>query len=328
MFRTILVPIDFSPPSLATLRYAAALAHRSGATLHLVHVVDPVPFAVVTPELGNEVAHRASKRLTELAAQFSAGDQVIPVTVATGKIGDEINKLAREICADLIVMATRGYTGLKYAFFGSTAESVVRQAACPVLVLRAEGDAADTRSIEFRKILVPVDFSECARVGMEYALKFANEFGPDVTLFHAVSLRAYFLGDEYTARAVPPLIAQHNEYAKSEMATWHAAAAEKADSVDSKVAFGSPVDQIAHHVEREKIDLIITSTHGRSGLHRMLIGSTANQILRHADCSVLIVPNRSVDACDVPIMGASSKLKSKKSVRRLPARGPRTGRVS
>src|SRR6187431_1102111 len=84
MLRTILVPIDFSPPSLATVRYAAALAERFDAGLHLVHAIEPPVFGVLTPEFANEVARRASARLTELAAELSTDGQAIPITVASG----------------------------------------------------------------------------------------------------------------------------------------------------------------------------------------------------------------------------------------------------
>ena len=66
----------------------------------------------------------------------------------------------------------------------------------------------------------------------------------------------------------------------------------KGREVESEVAFGSPVEQINDYVAKEDVDLIITSTHGRSGLRRVFIGSTAERIVRHATCPVLVVPNR------------------------------------
>jgi nucleotide-binding universal stress UspA family protein len=62
--------------------------------------------------------------------------------------------------------------------------------------------------------------------------------------------------------------------------------------VDTKIAVGSPVQQVEEYVASDNIDLIVTSTHGRSGVSRLLIGSTAERLVRYASCSVLVVPNR------------------------------------
>lgn len=301
MLQKIVVPIDFSPPSLQTLRYAVAFAQRFGANLLLLHVVDPPPVVrggVLPPQFATELVRSATKRLTDLAAQFSLSPETNPITVVTGATGDEINKAAREMCADLIVLASRGYSGLRYAFFGSTAENVLRHAMCPVLILRAEKDAPEASPLHLRKIVVPVDFSENAALGMNYALEFARESNAEVVLFHAVSMRPYFLGDEYTARAMPPLIPQYSEYAKSEMANLSGLASQKGHRVGTQIALGSPVEELASYVQRENVDMIIMSTHGRTGLSRWLIGNTAEQIARYVSCAVLVVPVRSASGCD------------------------------
>jgi nucleotide-binding universal stress UspA family protein len=124
MLKKILVPIDFSPPCLQTLRYAMGLAERFGARVHMVHVLDFAPLGpqrILPPAFRTDMTRSATKRLRELAAQFSFPPEKDSLTVVIGRTGDEINKVARKSKADLIVIATRGYSGLKYAFFGSTA---------------------------------------------------------------------------------------------------------------------------------------------------------------------------------------------------------------
>ena len=221
--RTILAPIDFSPESLKTLRYAKLLGERFQAKLHLVHVLD-APF--VSPRqpgwlrFSKEVAANAEKRLAQLAAKSSLPSKPKPYTIRTGKIADEINEVARLTDAGLIAIATRGFTGLKHAFVGSTTERVVRTAPCPVLVVREkEAVSAKARArsgrtaLEFRKVLVPVDFSENSRLGVEYGLRFAREFGARLVLFHSVFVTPFVLGDEYTARQVPNLIPLQQDFA-------------------------------------------------------------------------------------------------------------------
>jgi nucleotide-binding universal stress UspA family protein len=303
--RRILVPIDFSPASLKTLRYAKRLGERFRAKLHLVHVVTPplvfLPQRTPLP-LGNfskELAADASERLRRLAVEFSLPKTPKPYSIRFGAIAEEIDTVARVTRAELIAIATRGFTGLKRAFVGSTTESVLRNAPCPVLVLRENERPSTKQSVRktspplhFRKILVPLDFSEASRLGLEYALGFAQEFHATVVLFHSVFVSPYLMGNRLTAHQAPMLITSEQEFARTEMQNLREAISRKGGIVETKVALGSPVEQIGKYVRKAGVDLIITSTHGRSGLQRLFIGSTAERIVRYAPCPVLVVPNR------------------------------------
>ena len=300
--RRILVPIDFSPESLKTLRYAKRLGDRFGAKLHLVHVVTPLPAFLPqrTPLPANlleELAATPRDRLQELAADCSLPMRPRPYSVAIGGIADEISKVAHTMRAELIAIATRGYTGLKRALVGSTTESVVRNAPCPVLVVRESERASSSRRVrksplQVRKILVPLDFSEASRLGLEYALAFAQEFHSTVVLFHAVVVSGLVVSNRYTALQLPALIESQQDYAKGEMEELRQAISRKGGEVTTKITVGSPVEQIAKFVAKAGVDLIITSTHGRTGLSRAFIGSTAERVVRYATCPVLVVPNR------------------------------------
>jgi nucleotide-binding universal stress UspA family protein len=141
--KTIIVPVDFSQPSNNALRYAIRLAEQFGSILRLVHVVEPAPFLndmsnVALIRSDAEIAKAAKVRLQALTQDEI--EELIPVyaEVRIGKPYQEIIAAAKTTGADLIVIATHGYTGLKHAFLGSTAERVVRHAQCPVLVVREE----------------------------------------------------------------------------------------------------------------------------------------------------------------------------------------------
>ena len=139
--KTIIVPMDFSPPSMTALRYATRLAEQFGSVIRPVHVVEPAPFlndlpnvALVRPD--REIAKEAKLKLQAIAQDEI--EELVPVypEVRIGKAYNEIVAAAKVSGADLIVIATHGYTGLKHALLGSTAERVVRHAHCPVLVVR------------------------------------------------------------------------------------------------------------------------------------------------------------------------------------------------
>jgi nucleotide-binding universal stress UspA family protein len=304
--RRVLVPIDFSPESLKTLRYAKRLGERFRAKLHLVHVITP-PLTFLpqqTPlsftNFSKDLAADASERLGKLADEFSLPKTPKPYSLCSGALADEINTAARVTRAELIAIATRGFTGLKRAFVGSTTESVLRNAPCPVLVVRenvrrSKGPGARKArpALQFRKILVPLDFSEPSRLGLEYALGFAEEFHATVVLFHSVFVSPYLMGNRVTAPQVPMLIESEQKSARTEMENLREAISRKGGMVETKVVLGSPVEEIGKYVRKAGVDLIITSTHGRSGLQRVFIGSTAERIVRYAPCPVLVVPNRS-----------------------------------
>src|ERR1051325_5477316 len=139
--QSILVPVDFSPSSKATVKYAARLAKQFGATLTLLHVVEPVAtpdFAYYPLMMENDrVLAKAKQELDHVVATSQLDPKLLGKTlVRNGTAYHEITQAASSLKADLIVIATHGYTGLKHVLLGSTTERVVRYAPCPVLVVR------------------------------------------------------------------------------------------------------------------------------------------------------------------------------------------------
>ncbi len=142
--RKILVPIDFSDSSLKALRYALGFAEQFSAGIVLLHVVEPklypVDFLIVPPEMEEanvKLAHAAREKLSSMAAELREKHYLqADALVRQGNPAVEIAKVARSLDADLIVIATHGYTGLKHVYLGSVTEKITRHATCPVLVVR------------------------------------------------------------------------------------------------------------------------------------------------------------------------------------------------
>jgi universal stress protein A len=139
--RRILVPIDFSSCSKKALQYAIPFAKQYGARLCLLYVGQGY---YVVPELAptDLMSYKLSERADTAAKLASFATKEIPSTLAVdilvrnGQPALEIADVAKEIGADLIVISTHGYSGIKHVWFGSIAEQVVRHATCPVLVVR------------------------------------------------------------------------------------------------------------------------------------------------------------------------------------------------
>jgi len=143
-FKRILVPIDFSECSLSALAYALGLAVKLEAKITLLHVVEPAIFAdnyLITPtaveEANQNLVAAGRERLAALQRRAAAQSVAAEPLVRMGRAQSEISDTAEATGADLIVMGTHGYGGIKQLLLGSTAERVVRHAPCPVLTVRS-----------------------------------------------------------------------------------------------------------------------------------------------------------------------------------------------
>ena len=138
----ILVPLDFSAPSLEALDYAADLGALLGAEIVLIHVVQPVYYAADPFGTGDilgaaldEVQRAGREGLDRLAAGVRKRRLTARTLVRVGPPPHTIVETAMQLGADLIVMSTHGRTGVSHLLMGSVAEGVVRTALCPVLTM-------------------------------------------------------------------------------------------------------------------------------------------------------------------------------------------------
>jgi len=133
--KNILVPVDFSECSQKALQYAIPFAKQFGAELALLHVVQPYP---AVPEMANVDIESIQDAREKLAQTSATLDKAVrrKTLVRLGNPEREIVDGAKEYGSDLIIISTHGHTGLARVFLGSTTENVVRQAPCPVLVVR------------------------------------------------------------------------------------------------------------------------------------------------------------------------------------------------
>jgi nucleotide-binding universal stress UspA family protein len=292
-FQSILVPVDFSEPSQDALAKAEAIAKRFGARLRLVHVVEPPKvFSEKKPPYGiwdQYVIDVAREKLTGLAVEKI--DDLIPVDcdIRMGRPHRRICDAAVAFNSDLIVIATHGRTGLKHLFMGSTAEKVVQRAPCPVLVIRQ--GATENRSFAPKKILVPIDFSAGSRWALHCALDLATRFDADVEAVNVIPV--YYPIDSYATVDLGLLQAELQQASEKEFARLLAELRRREPALRTFVRHGRPATEIVEAAKEIKADLIVISTHGRTGLDHLLLGSTAEEVVRHAGCPVLVAREKS-----------------------------------
>ena len=144
--RRILVPVDFSESAPSILEWAAHLAQEHGSALTLLHAYHlPVEFqqmegAYLPPDFWSNVKDEAEQNLAQHAEELRAKGLAVEVVVREGYPATVIEEEAERLDADLIVIGTRGHTGLKHLLLGSVAERVVQKAPCPVLTVKTDAE--------------------------------------------------------------------------------------------------------------------------------------------------------------------------------------------
>jgi nucleotide-binding universal stress UspA family protein len=271
---TILVATDFSPTAEIGLSWAVALGALHEARLHLVHglllPVHMTDFIPAPPDTGQEIRRAALDRLDETAQQVRDAGIDVTSDLLLGIPSQSILEASSDEDADLVIIGTRGLSGVEHLLLGSTAERVVQRARCPVLSVHP-GDAVETP--EARSILVPTDFSKDADRAIHTALgllrKQPTAYGTVPTSWD------YFKDVEGAATDRIEEIAESFR--------------EEGLSVDTRTAEGYPPEVIVKVAEEIGCDMIAMGTHGRTGLAHLLLGSTAERVVQHAGCPVLTV---------------------------------------
>ena len=290
----ILLPTDFSVNSREALPAASALARRSGATLHLLHVATPPPTSV------QEAARKTGMALDgdELRAGFEAelrelASLIDGVTVETHVVegdsaAEELARFVTEHQVDLVAIATMGQTGLKRFLLGSTTEKVCRTAPCPVLVTRATTRPWD----ELERILVPTDFSELSLVALDEAVELARVHEAEVVLAHVLEETGHPTGRMLKGHGMLDPEEQLRNAVRTQLEELQRERI--AAPVTSRVLLqeGVPSPAVAGLATQEDADLIVIASHARQGLARFVLGSTAERTVRIAPCSVLVVKER------------------------------------
>lgn len=291
---TILVPTDFSRPSQQAIPWAKFIAHQSHGKIHLVHVHDfeyEIPGEVALELMFHTDVEKSLRRdLYRVAAKHDLPNPKTSCHIRSGRAFDEVEKLAEEIHADLIVTSTHGYAGLKHVFLGSTAERIVRHSTRPVFVAR-RAKSGRMRAPRLKKIVVPLDFSKCSEIGLHYAVELARCFGAKLFLVHVIRLD-YLMADGYAMYAAEEILKVAHEAAEEEMRRVVAATDFGKVEFQTSIETGSPENRVCSYAQERSADVIVTSTHGRTGFQHVLIGSTAEHIVRYAECPVLVVPAR------------------------------------
>jgi nucleotide-binding universal stress UspA family protein len=304
MYKRVLVPLDGSELAEVVFSYATELSARLELDLILLHVVDPherdlVPLHRAYVERAAEVLRRQSEELQKKAnIQPKAEGVVARGELAVGHPAEEILECALRHDIDLILMATHGRSGIKRWALGSVADKVLRVSKTPVCLVRA-GLSEEIVHDKWPSItmLVPLDGSELAELVIPHVEALAKQLGPklvDVVLLRvceppAVSSdyppTADLTWEEHQAREMARPTTVCEEYL--------AKVQEQLKGVGLKarlvVLKGKPADEITDYANKNLVNLIVMSTHGRSGIGRWAYGSVADRVLLGVSSPIFLV---------------------------------------
>jgi nucleotide-binding universal stress UspA family protein len=145
--------------------------------------------------------------------------------------------------------------------------------------------------MEIRTILLPTDFSECANQALSYAAFFARQNNASIICVHVIEPIVPAVG--YTGLAetlpTPDLSEQLEDAAEREFPKIADCDQFKGLALEEVIAHGDAAAEIVRLAQERKVDLIVISTHGRTGIGRLFFGSIAEEVVRHAPCPVLVV---------------------------------------
>lgn len=299
MFTRVLIPLDRSPLAEQAVGQAVAIARGAGASVDLVLVHQPMPFAGFSDAPWNSEQLAVEEGYLRTIAEEITTGAAVPVTFAVLR-GEPVEKICTRVIdagADLIVMTSHGRTGLSRSWFGSVADSVIRHAQVPVLMLRPiEGKALRTTAHHtFKRIVVPLDGSALSSDILQAAAAVAKAGDGRMMLLRIVQPVPLVSTDVGLPFAFPPTLVDDGatdaltEAAKQELGDIaRALRAEGVPDVEASVLVSDRVaPAIIDFARAHGADLIAMSTHGR-GAARFLMGSVADKVLRASGLPILL----------------------------------------
>jgi nucleotide-binding universal stress UspA family protein len=294
-FERILCPTDFSKFAFRAADYAVALARHYDAEVHFLHVIpstlihpEQYPYVAEAVPLAPEFRERALERLDAFVALSRAEGVRTRFSVAEGAPVSAILKSAEDDGARLICLGTHGREGVERLVLGSVAEKVLRKSRCPVLTVSEPGDERAPKEAVFKNILCAVDFSTLSLKAVEYCLSLAQESGGRLILFNAVE----WFPDEPTWIGSPSVSDYKTEMEEQVRARLEEVVPKEARvwcDVEIAVRSGKAYRELLEVARERKADLIAMGVRGRNPLDIMLFGSTAQHVVRHAECPVLTI---------------------------------------
>ncbi len=275
--KTILSLVDLSQASTNVLRWTKLLAERFSSEVKVVHVMWPPVPRTVTEAQRNQLLEEFEERGEELRRTLHAQADAVfgrdlryavsiaidhPVKGALAAIG--------ELQPALVVLGSHGDDGMARSLMGSVAENVVRESPVPVLVVKGADLAPAQRQLQ--RVLCPVELSKSAADALDISAGLAHAFGAALEVLRVVPAKTTNLDSELAA-----------------LRQWSTPVVRKRCPVAETAHAGDTAEEIVLFARQRDVDLIVLGTELRRFLEFSVLGRTAERVVRHGPCSVLLL---------------------------------------
>ncbi|QHI39295.1 Universal stress protein G [Kordia antarctica] len=267
--KNIIIPIDFSKQSEFALETGAILAKKHNAKLHVLHMLELSESLVSYSKTENKnemmfMLAYAKKRFEEFVdKEYLQGVNLEPV-IKHHKVYKEVDALAKEISADLVIMGSHGLTTQDGLFAGSNAEKMVRNSDTPVLIVKSKPE-----NFDLKNIVLGTSMNKESVATYQKASKIFETLGSTLYPVYVNRPNNGFISSE-----------EFNEKRKG------FATAGGTDKVEF-IAGYTVEDGLVQHAEQTNADCIAVSTHARKGLNHFFKGSISEDLANHAKLPVM-----------------------------------------
>jgi universal stress protein E len=296
-YSRILVPVDFSPYTEATVTQAVWLARKSGAAITLVnclpnlrHLVESASYPGKVDFLYGdgtaflrEVEQESEGKLKKLVSDMNAGDLRVNLKTIVGAPYAEVSRLVMSEGYDLVIAGTRGLSVWKQFFLGSTSHQLIRNCPSSVWVVRVE------RVEPPKVVLAATDFSDVSRRAVLEGLKIAEHADAEFHLVHVIDSTELPEATLIKNSWANSLRLKVEEQAGLRLAEFADSLGADPKNVRTHLVNGAPWHDVGLIAKQVHADLVAIGTIGRSGISGVLLGNTAERLLNTCDCSVLAV---------------------------------------
>jgi nucleotide-binding universal stress UspA family protein len=286
MLQHILVGLDGSPLAESILPYVNILAKSLGAEVTLLHVVQlseemqrdkPARLLQSTIRYGET---QARDYLTRVAQRLTEGGIKVRNQVVSGDAAAELVRSAEQAGIELIALATHGRSGLKRWVYGSVAEKVLHTTHTPLLLIRPTEEQA-TALQELTQIVVPLDGSPLAEAALPVAEWLAARLQVPLVLVRVVAV--------LVLESSPQLLESLQEAAEGYLHQLATRMRDMGISVHTEAPVGLSADKIVGYTHEHPGSLVVMTSHGRTGLAGLVLGSVARRVVQLGHTPTLIV---------------------------------------
>jgi nucleotide-binding universal stress UspA family protein len=294
VFKNILVPLDGSKLSEASLDAASTLAQKLGSHVTLLHVIEQGAPSEVHREHHLTDAEEARVYLDQVARSAFPASVQVETHVHTAPVSDVASSIvehaANEFEPDLIVTCTHGRGGMRDVLFGSIAQQVVAQGTTPLLLIKP-----DAAKFQLRRILAPLDPDSVHDEGLPLAESLARVFDAELHLLSVVPTLSTLTGEQAATSSLMPGTTQamldiREENARVDLQDHVEQLRAQQVKAAADVVRGDAALTILRVAEKSRADMVVLSTHGKAGMGAFWARSVAPHVAQRLKTPLLLIP--------------------------------------